>query len=282
MNASNSPRTPEGRVGTRGAPPLTLELPATIRPGGRRRHRLEPAAPLVPVQGPQALARLGLLGLARHGVGCLVLPARPVRPAPDVPLRAVGRAGLPVGQGHRVRGDVRLVASRGAPHRRAPDGRRRRPAPGKGVSDRRLQERRRPGSAAGMELGDRRRDALADPLPLLHRLPASVGSAGLLGGDRRHQHRVGGAGRRSGHPGTADWRARHRTGDADSLLRAAYHRPPGRAGRVGRLPHVAHPQRRRPGEGRRRSSREQSCARPARCRPRPTPCWASRGAPRRR
>ena len=40
----------------------------------------------------------------------------------------------------------------------------------------------------------RRRDAAADAVPVVHRLPAAVGPAGVLGRDRRHQHRLGGAG----------------------------------------------------------------------------------------
>ena len=45
-------------------------------------------------------------------------------------------------------------------------------------------------AAARVELGDRRRDAAAHAVPVVHRLPAAVGPAGVLGGHGRHQHRL--------------------------------------------------------------------------------------------
>ena len=181
--------------------------------------------------------------------------------AAAVPLRAVGRARLRLGQGHRVRRDVRLVDPLGAPHRGAPHGRGGVPAPGARVPDRRLQERRRAGAAARVELGDRRRDAAADAVPLVHRLPAAVGPARLLGGHRRHQHRLVGPGRRADDPRAADRRPRDRPADADPLLRAARHRAAGRARRALRVPHVARAQGRRPGPRRPRGAARRAGAR---------------------
>ena len=56
-------------------PKPLLELPAPLRPRGGRRHRLQLPPPLVPGQDLQAVARLELLVLARHGLGarCFLL-----------------------------------------------------------------------------------------------------------------------------------------------------------------------------------------------------------------
>ena len=151
----------------------------------------------------------------------LLLVARPVRRPAAVPLRAVGRARLCVDQGHRVRRHVRLVDPLGAPLRRAPDGRRGVPAPGARVPDRRLQERHRAGPAARVELGDRRRDAAPDAAPVVHRLPAAVGPARVLGRHGRHQHRLVDSVRRADGARAAARRPRDRSADADPLLRAA-------------------------------------------------------------
>ena len=172
--------------------------------------------------------------------------ARGLGPAADVPVRALGRARLRLGQGHRVGRHVRLVDPLRPPPLRAPDGRSGLPAPGARVPDRRLQERRRPRPAPRVELGDGRRDAAADAVPLLHRLPAAVGPARLLGGHRRHQHRGVDPVRRTAGARAADRRPRHRPADAAALLRAAHRRAARRPGRALRLPHVARAQGRRP------------------------------------
>ena len=195
-------------------PKPLLELQAPLRPRGGRRDRLQLHAALVPGEGLQALARLELLLLARHDQRRAAAAARGLGPAADVPVRALGRARLRLGQGHRVGGHVRLVDPLGPPPLRPPDGRGGVPAPGARVPDRRLQERRRARPAPRVELGDGRRDAAADALPLLHRLPAALGPAGVLGGHRRHQHRRLDPVRRPAGAGAADRRPRHRPADA--------------------------------------------------------------------
>ena len=88
---------------------------------------------------------------------------------------------------------------------------------------------------------------LADAVPLVHRLPAAVGPARLLGRHRRHEHRLVGSLGRAGDPRTADRRPRDRPADADPLLRAARHRAARRPRRAVRLSHVARPEGRRAG-----------------------------------
>ena len=83
-----------------------------------------------------------------------------------------------------------------------------------------------PRPAPRVELGDRRRDAAADAVPLVHRLPAAVGPAGLLGGHGRHQHRRRRS--RASGPQVRELLIGGRTieqADADPLLRAARRRP---------------------------------------------------------
>ena len=81
-------------------------------------------------------------------------------------------------------------------------------------------------------------------------LPPAVGPARLLGGHRRDEHRELGALRRPRDARAADRRANDRPADAHPLLRPARHLPAGRARGAPRVPHVAHPQGRRPREGR--------------------------------
>ena len=109
----------------------------------------------------------------------------------------------------------------------------------------RVQERRRPGPAARVELGDRRRDAAAHAVPLVHRLPAAVGPAGVLGRHRRHQHRLVRAARGAAGARVDDRRTRNRAGHTDPLLRAARDHAATRPGRAVRIPHVARAQGRR-------------------------------------
>ena len=257
-----------------------VEPPPAIGPRGRRRGGLELPAARLPGEGLQALARLELLLLARHDLRGAVPAADRVGAAAALPLRALGRAGLPVREGHRVRRDLRLVDPGRPPDRRPPDGGGGRPAPRTRVPDWRVQERRRAGAAARVELGDRRRDAAADAVPLVHGLPAAVGPARLLGGHRRHEHRLVSALRRPADSRAADRGTRDRAGDADSLLRAARHRAPaagwaccsgttcGGSGRTAAS-------RRRTA---RRCWRRRSRPRPRR--PRPTRCSAWRAARR--
>jgi hypothetical protein len=103
-------------------PEALLELPAPLRPRGGRRDRLELRPALVPGQGAQAVARLDLLVLARHDQRRALPPPRRLRPPAPLPLRALGRARLRLGEGHRVRGDLRLLDPRGPPPLRPPDG----------------------------------------------------------------------------------------------------------------------------------------------------------------
>ena len=88
---------------------------------------------------------------------------------------------------------------------------------------------------------------LTHAVPVVHRLPAAVGSAGVLGGDRRHQHRVVHPVDRPAGARAADRRPQHRPGDAHPLLRAAHRVPAGAAGRALRVSHVARAQGRRAG-----------------------------------
>ena len=173
-------------------PQPLLEPPPAIRSRGRRRGRRRTSC-CTGSRRRSASASLDWSYSFWLGTvsAALLLAARPLRAAAAVPLRAVGRARLRVGQGHRVRRHVRLVDPLRAPHSRAPDGRGRLPAPGARVPDRRLQERRRPGAAARVELGASASSMLlADAVPLVHRVPAAVGPARVLGGHRRHQHRL--------------------------------------------------------------------------------------------
>ena len=163
-----------------------------VRSRVRRRDHVELPAALVSREGVEGVARLELLVLARHDVGRAVPAADAVGPAAAVPVRAVRRARVPVGQGHRVRHFVRFVDSCGASDFRAPDGGGGVPAPGARLPHGRLQERHGARSAAPDQLGDRRRDAAAHAVPVVHRLSAAVGPAGVLGRDRRHEHRGGG------------------------------------------------------------------------------------------
>ena len=156
---------------------------------GDRRHRGEPAAALVPRPDARDVARLDAVVLARHRVVGAVRAAAPHRPAVDGVLHPVHAGGVPVDQGHRARRVVRLVAPRRAPHRGAPDGDRRHPAPGARVPDRLVPERRRARAAPRVELGDRRGAAGRDGAAVVHRLPAAVGPAGVLGGHGQHEHR---------------------------------------------------------------------------------------------
>ena len=141
---------------------------------------------------------------------------------------------------------LRLVDPLRPPPLRPPHGGRGLPPPRARLPDRRLQERGRARPAPRVELGHRRRDAAPDPLPLLHRLPAALGPARLLGGHGRHQHRRLDPLRRAPHPRAPDRRARHRPGDAHPLLRPARDPPARRPGRALRVPHVADPEGRRP------------------------------------
>ena len=142
--------------------------------------------------------------------------------------------------------DLRLVDPLRPPPLRPPHGGRGVPPPRAGLPDRRLQERGRARPAPRVELGQRGRDAGPDPLPVVHRLPAALGPARLLGGHGRHQHRrVGPLGRPPG-ARADDRRAQHRPGHPHPVLRPARDPPARRPGRALRVPHVADPEGRRP------------------------------------
>ena len=87
---------------------------------------------------------------------------------------------------------------------------------------------------------------LADALPVVHRIPAALGPARLLGRHGRHQHRLVGAPDRPRDPRAPDRRAHDRAGDAHPLLRPARPLPAHADRRPLRVPHVARPQGRRP------------------------------------
>ncbi len=82
---TDSPRRP---------PEGALEPRPALGPRVGRRGRLELPAPLVPGQGLQAVARLDLLLLARHHHVGAAACCCPLGPAPPLPLRAFGGAGL--------------------------------------------------------------------------------------------------------------------------------------------------------------------------------------------
>ncbi len=208
-----------------------------------------------PAKSFKASLVVELLLLARHRVGGAAAAARPVGAAAALPLHPLGRTGVRLGQGHRVRHHVRLVDPRGPPDLGAPHGRGRLPAPRARLPDRRLQERHRPEPEAGVELGHRRRDAAPDALPVVHRIPAALGPARLLGRHGRHQHRLVGAPDRARDARAADRRAHDRAGDAHPLLRPARPLPAHADRRPLRVPHVARPQGRRPRARRPRAAR---------------------------
>ena len=125
----------------------------------------------------------------------------------------------------------------------------------------------------------RRGDAAPHPVPVLHRVPAALGPARLLGGHGGHQHRVVDPLRGSGDPRAADRRSHHRAADPDPLLRAAHHRPARCPRHALRVPHVAGAQGRRARPRRPRGPSRRDGGRAARPRPRPTRSWAWPGAP---
>ena len=157
-----SPSTPRGR-----ASDLVPELlPAPVPGEGATRGALVPidAAPRVHLDG--ALRR------AHH-----------LRDVPDVllppePARRVLRHAL-VGDDRRVR----TVRAQHPPMVGPPDGARRVRAPAARLLRRRVQ------AASTVQLGDRRLPAAGHALPLVHRLPAPVGPALVLGDHRRDEHR---------------------------------------------------------------------------------------------
>ena len=107
------------------------------------------------------------------------------------------------------------------------------------LPDRRLQD------AARVQLGARRGAAAADALLELHRLPAAVGPAGLLGDHGRHRHRRLRPGRRRGGEVPAARRHAGRAGGAAAVLRAARRGAAGGADAGRGDPLLADPQGRR-------------------------------------
>ena len=207
---ATAPKPPAAAPERPGRPPeAALELRAPLRPRGRRRGRLELPAALVPGEGLQGLARLELLVLARHRLGAallllLVLSGLPLLflYVPSVE-RAYGSVkdieyvvtfGSWIRAVHRISAHLMVAAVFLHLVRVFLTG-----AYKNGVG---------PRPAARVELGDRRRDAAADALPVVHRLPAALGPARLLGGHRRHQHRVVDPVRRAAGARAADRRPR--------------------------------------------------------------------------
>ena len=103
---------------------------------------------------------------------------------------------------------VRRVRARDPPLERQPPRARRRPPPAARLLHRRLPRRAR------LELGRGPRPLRRHRRLGLHRLPAALGSARLLGGDDRHRHGGLRAGRRRGARGAAARRRGDRPGDA--------------------------------------------------------------------
>ena len=147
-------------------------------------------APL-PGQDPGPRAADALLVPPRlHLGGAVRDPHRDGRRA-HVLLHACGRVGL---RRHAAAQDgrgLRPAHPQRPPVVRAPDGGRRVPPPRPRLLRRRLQE------APRVQLGHRGRLALPHPRVVVHRLPAAVGPAGVLGRDRRHQPRALRADRRA-------------------------------------------------------------------------------------
>ena len=142
-----------------------------------------------------------------------------------------------------------------------------------------VPERRRARAAPRVELGDRRGAAGGDRPAVVHRLPAAVGPAGLLGGHDQHEHRGVRAARRPGPARAAARRRRGRAGGADALLRAAHRRAADRGRRAVRVPHVADSEGRRPGSPGRGAGGRRRAGRRTRSRP-SSSVWPSSPSPR--
>ena len=169
----------------------------------------------VPGQDPEARAAPALLVPARvHRRGAVRHPARHRR-VPDVRLHAVGRLRVRRHAAPEDRRRLRAADPQRAPLGGAPDGARRRAAPRARLLRRRVQE------AARVQLGHRRDAAAAHARLLVHRLPAAVGPARVLGGHRRHEPRALRPARRRQAAGPADRRPAGRAEHAAALLRAA-------------------------------------------------------------
>src|SRR5215469_16319383 len=109
-SATSGSRSPEARHDqapgnrSRCSPSKALERPPALGPRVGRRGGLELRAPLVPGTELPALAGLELLVLARNDLRSALPPPDPLRHPADVPPHPLGGAGVPVGEGHRVRG----------------------------------------------------------------------------------------------------------------------------------------------------------------------------------
>jgi hypothetical protein len=194
----------------------------------------------------QAVARVELLVLAGHDVGGAVPAADSLRTAAALPLRSIGRARLPVGEGHRVRRDLRVVDPRRAPHRRPRHGRRRGAAPGAGVPDRRVQERRRRRASSASGTGSSAWSCCCSPCSCRSRATCCPGISWPSG--RSPSAPTSPRPCRSSARGARvdDRWPHHRAGHPHPLLRAALVILPGAPGRALRVSHVARAQGRRP------------------------------------
>ena len=155
------------------------QSPSLHRPGARvdELHQLLPAP--APRQGPQEHAASHLHPGARTDLAVSLLHPGGHRHPADVLLRALHHAGLrPHARSARHR-RLRHLSAQHAPLERARHGGHGLPAHVPRLPNRRLQE------AARVQLGARRHPPVGHALHELHRLPAALGPAGLLGHHRR-------------------------------------------------------------------------------------------------
>ena len=140
------------------------------------------AVPPAPGEGEAPRGQGQLHALPRRAELLPLHPADGHRHLPDVLLPADRGPGLERHLHAADLGDLRPAGAEHAPMGRPPHGAVGVPAHGPRLLPRRLQ------AAPGVQLGDRRDPAHAHPAALLHRLPAAVGPAGAVGGDRGHEH----------------------------------------------------------------------------------------------
>ncbi len=159
-----------------------------------RSDRQELLAALVPRESRARQHGLELFVLARHRVGVAAADPDGHRRDADVLLRAFDRARIRQHQGFAVRRQLRPHAEKSASMGGGGNGRRRVHPHGASVLHRRVPRRSRD------QLGSRRRTFPADVVPVVHRLPAAVGPARVLGDHRRNQYREAGAIRRADDP----------------------------------------------------------------------------------
>ena len=187
---------------------VALDLPQRHRfehTASRAGHPAERVPAPVLHQGAHAHAELQRDLVFGHADAGNVSYSGRDRNSADALLPSLRAAGLRRHEGSAVRGFVRTVSAQSASLVGARHG-----FPGLRAHVQGFLSRRLPHSAR-VQLGDRRGSSADDAAAQLHRLPASLGSTGLLGDHGRIEHRVcrPGHGRQDSLP--AAWRATRST-----------------------------------------------------------------------